>query len=140
MPPNYRKRRVPHGPSKSELRSARNERAELQKTRTDTLSQRFPQVGRIQLDLRLEAPIGGATLDHVQRSIQGDQPLDLGVSCPSSCHNGRFSLFETVEDLLNSSKESYQGMATCQMASYADFRSPCGTKLYYQISIQYKGE
>ena len=44
MPPNYRKRRRPQGPSKSELRSARNERAELQKTRTDTLGQRFAYI------------------------------------------------------------------------------------------------
>src|SRR6266700_1516679 len=136
MPTNYRKRRRPHGPSKSELRAARNERAGLQKERADTLSQRFPQVGRIELDLRLEAPIGGATLDHVQRVIDAEGPLDLQVSCPSSCHNGRFSLLETVEDLLNSSKEKFQGMATCQMASYADPRTPCGTKLFYQISIQ----
>src|SRR5438046_1196230 len=135
MPPNYRKRRRPQGPSKSELRSARNERAELQKTRTDTLGQRFPQIDQIQLDLRLEAPVGGATLDHIQRSMEAHEALDLSVACPSSCHNGRFSLLEAVENLLNSSKESYQGMATCQMASYADFRTPCGTKLYYQINI-----
>ena len=139
MPTNYRKRRRPHGPSKSELRSARHEKAELEKTRADTLQERFPQVDRIQLDLRLEAP-AGATLDHIQRAIEADEPLELQVPCPSTCDNGRFSLLETVEDLLNSSKETYRGMATCQTASYADFRTPCGTKLYYQINIQYKGE
>src|SRR5438309_1125068 len=115
MPTNYRKRRRPHGPSKSELRSIRNERAELQKIRADTLGQRFPQVSRIQLDLRLEAP-AGAPLDHVQRSMNAQDPLDLQVACPSSCDKGRFSLLETVEDLLKSSKETYQGMSTCQMA------------------------
>jgi len=140
MPTNYRKRRTPHGPSKSELRAARNERAELQKTRTDTLGQRFPQVNRIDLDLRLEAAVGGATLDHTHRSLDANSPLDLGVACPTSCANGRFSLLETVTDLLNTSREKYQGMASCQMASYADFRVPCGTKLFYQITIQYKGE
>ncbi len=139
MPPNYRKRRVAHGPSKSELRSARNERAELQKTRTGTLSQRFPAVNHIQMDLRLESPVG-TTLDQYSRMVAAEGPLKLEVPCPSTCGGGQFSLVEAVENLVNSSQETLEGMSICQAVSFADSRMPCGTKLYYRLTIQYKGE
>jgi hypothetical protein len=139
MPINYRKRRIVHGPSKSELRAARNERAELQKTRTGTLNQRFPTVNHLQIDLRLESPTGN-TLDQFSRMTTADEPLKLDVQCPSTCGGGSFSLVEAVENTVQAAKESQEGMSICQTASYADSRLPCGTKLYYRISIQYKGE
>ena len=139
MPPNYRKRRKPHGPSKNELRSARNERAQLEKENAGTLRQRFPRVDRLQMDLRLETPTGGV-MDTSSRIVDPDEPLQLDILCPSTCGDGRFDLMDTVEKLLNASEETYEGLSICQTPSYADPRFPCGTKLYYHISIQYKGE
>ena len=139
MPTNYKKRRVPHGPSKNELRSARNEKSELQKTRATTLSQRFPQVSRLELDLRLESPTG-TLLDHVLSTVDAEEPLKLDVACPSTCSSGRFSLMETVETVVNSSGQTHEGMSLCIASSYADSRIPCSTKLYYKIKVHYKGE
>ncbi len=139
MPTNYRKRRIAHGPSKSELRAARNERAEIQKTRAGTLRQRFPQVSSLELNLRIETP-AGTILDQLSRQVGPDEPLQLDVPCPSSCAGGNFSLTEAVETFLNSSTETQEGLSICPMASYADSRTPCGTKLYYRLSIQHKGE
>jgi hypothetical protein len=134
MPTNYRKRRVRHGPSKNELRAARNERAKLAETRADTLGQRFPEVGRLELNLRLESP-SGTILDRISRTVGPDEPLQLDVPCPSTCGGGSFSLLEAVENGVTSSDGPHEGMSICQNASYADPRSPCGTKLYYQITI-----
>jgi hypothetical protein len=132
---NYRKRRVPHGPSKSELRSARNENAELDKTRTGTLHQRFPEVSRLQLDLRLETPMG-AILEQRKRLVALEESLQLDVPCPGGCGGGHFLLTEAVEALLASAAETRAGMAICQAASYADPQVPCGTKLYFQIDVE----
>jgi hypothetical protein len=137
MPTNYRKRRVAHGPSKNELRAARKEQLALEKTRAGTLRQRFPQVNRLQLDFRLETPMG-AVLDHVRRDVGLDEPLLLNVSCPSACGGGHFLLTEAVENLIATSTETREGMGLCEAASYADPRSPCGTKLYYKITLHYK--
>src|SRR5438445_9891202 len=134
MPPNYRKRRAPHGPSKNELRAARHEEAQIQKDRAGTLRQRLPQVGGLELDLRLEAP-AGMVLDHITRIVGPDEPLQFDVPCPSTCGGGRFSLMEAVEQALNSTEATHEGLSICQMASYMDSRSPCGTKLHYQITI-----
>jgi hypothetical protein len=139
MPTNYRKRRIVHGPSKSALRSARNERAEIQKTRAGTLRQRFPHVTGLELNLRIETPTG-TILDQISRHIGPDEPLQLNVPCPSTCAGGNFSLTEAMETLLLSSTETQEGLSICPMASYADSRLPCGMKLYYKISIQNKGE
>src|SRR5258708_26448732 len=139
MPPNYRKRRVPHGPSKNELRSARNERAQIQKDRAGTLRLRFPQVGRLDLDFRFEAPAGNA-LDHFTRTVGQDDPLQFELPCPSTCGGGQFSLLEAVELALNSTEPTHEGLSICQMASYMDSRTPSVTKLYYRISLHNKGE
>jgi hypothetical protein len=139
MPQNYKKRRAPHGPSKNELRAARNERAQIQKDRAGTLRQRFPEVGRLELDFRFEAPAGNA-LDHFVRTVGPDEPLQFELPCPSTCGGGRFSLLEAVEQALQSAQPVHEGMNICEMASYMDSRTPCGTKLYYRISIHNKGE
>ena len=137
MPTNYKKRRVAHGPSKNELRAARNEQLALEKTRAGTLRQRFPQVGLLHLDLRLETPTG-AVLDQVRRDVGLDEPLLLNVGCPSACAGGHFLLTEAVENLIAASTETREGMALCQAASYADPQYPCGTKLYYKITLRYQ--
>jgi hypothetical protein len=139
MSPVYRKRRRAHGPSKNELRSARNEKAQIQKDRAGTLRQRYPQVEGLSLDLRLEAP-AGMTLDQIQRTIGLDDPLQFDLPCPSTCGSGRFSLTETIEQALTSTESVHEGLSICETPSYMDARVPCGTKLYYRISIKTKGE
>jgi len=139
MSPNYKKRRAPHGPSKNELRAARNERLQIQKDRAGTLRQRFPQVSGLSLDVRFESPTGNA-LDHFTRSLGPDEPLQFEFPCPSTCGGGRFSLLEAVELALNSTQTVHEGLNICQTPSYMDSRTPCGTKLYYRISIKNKGE
>src|SRR5262249_51040174 len=99
MPQNYRKRRVAHGPSKNELRAARNERAEAK-----TLREQFPQIDRLHLDFRLEGPTG-TPLDNVSKEIPLDEPLNLEILCPSTCGNGRFDLITMLENSVALQKE-----------------------------------
>lgn len=135
MPPVYRKRRIAHGPSKNELRSARHERVDAEKSRSGTLRQRFPQVTRLQLDLSLQAT-SGAILEKVLRDVNLDEPLQLDIECPGGCGGGTFLLTNAVENLLNSPTDIKEGLAICQMVSYADPNLPCGTKLFFKISAQ----
>jgi hypothetical protein len=140
MPPNnYRRRRRPSGPSKNELRAARNEKADLARVHAGTLRQRFPQVTIFQLDIRMEGS-SGVALGEDSHRIDLDEPLDLQIPCPSTCGNGKFNLTEALEDSLNASKETQEGLTICQTASYMDARIACGTKLYYRFTIEYKGE
>ncbi len=69
-----------------------------------------------------------------------DEPLTLQIPCPSTCGNGQFHLTEVLQDAVNSSKESHEGLAICQAGSYMDPRMACGVKLYYHFTIEYKGE
>jgi hypothetical protein len=138
MQPISRKRRGPRGPSKNELRAARHERAELEKARTGTLSQRFPEVLRLEMDLRLESP-AGAPWDHTQVRLEADDAVTLDISCPG-CGGGRFLLEGAIQNLLSSKAERRDGLAICEAPSLGDPRMPCGVKLNYQITITYKGE
>jgi len=134
-----KKRRAPHGPSKNELRSARAQQDERQRTQTGSLRQRFDYVKKLDIDLKLETT-SGAILDQVRRTISLDEPLLLDVPCAGGCSNGVFLLTEAIETLLKKEQETRDGIAYCQAPSYADTRTPCGTKLTYRISIQYDGD
>jgi hypothetical protein len=136
MQPNYRKRRVPHGPSKNELRSARNERDEAQRDRSGSLRQRFPHVTALDLTARQES-LAGATLDTIARSVALDEPFMLDIECLGGCGGGVFLLTDAVQELIRQRNEGREGMAICQAASYAGPGKTCGTKLQYQISISY---
>jgi hypothetical protein len=136
MQPNYRKRRVPHGPSKNELRSARNERDEAQRDRSGNLRQRFPNVTALKLTARQES-LAGATLDTVARSVAPDEPFLLDIECLGGCGGGVFLLTDAVQELIRQHNENREGIAICQAASYAGPGKTCGTKLQYQISISY---
>ena len=140
MPPNnYRRRRTPHGPSKNELRAARHEKAGQALAHSGTLRQRFPQISRAQLETRFEGA-SGLALGEESRWIGLDEPLTLQIPCPSTCGNGQFNLTAALEESVNLSKESQEGLAICQTASYMDPRVQCGTKLFYRFTIEYKGE
>jgi hypothetical protein len=134
-----KKRRVVKGPSKNELRAARGDRDEKNRARSGVLRQRFPRVERLELDLRLETP-AGTTLEHSHKLIGRDDSLTLDVPCLGGCGGGLFLLTEAVEAMLQAGTETRDSMAICQAASYADARTPCGTKLYYQINVDYTAE
>jgi len=136
MQPNYRKRRVPHGPSKNELRSARNERDQVERSRSGSLRQRFPEVNSLELQAHLESP-AGATLDTITRRVAADEPFQLDIECLGGCGGGVFLLTDAVQEMIRNHVESREGLAICQATSYAGPGKPCGTKLQYQISIRY---
>ena len=135
MPP-YKKRRVSHGPSKNELRAARHSRADEERARSGTLRQWFPQVSRLQLDFRLESAVG-IPLENISRNIGLDEPLELDILCPSTC-NGSFRLIPLLENTIQAAKEIHDGMGVCQVPSYMDPRIPCGSKLFYRLTIEYR--
>ncbi len=132
----YKKRRVAHGPSKNELRAARNAQADQQRTRLVTFRQRFPQLSHLQLDYRFESA-AGLPMEEVSRTVELDQPLHLEIMCPSTC-NGSFQLTPILENTIQALKEAHDGMGICQVPSYMDPRIPCGYKLYYHLSIRYQ--
>src|SRR5260221_13178490 len=106
VPPfaNYKKRRPAHGPTKNELKVSRAASAVQQKSRAGTLRERFPRVTALELDLRLETPMG-VTLEEIHRKIGPDETLLLDVPCQGACGNGVFLLKDAVEALLEASQE-----------------------------------
>jgi hypothetical protein len=135
---NYRKRRTAHGPSKNELRAARH-KTDLARAQTGTLRQKFPNISRLHLDLRMEGATGNP-LGNDSKEMDLDEPLELLFPCPSTCGNGEFNLMEIVEESVRLSKASHEGLGICQTPSYMDPRTVCGTKIYYRFTIEYKGE
>ena len=139
MAQNFKKRRRPHGPSKNELRAARNENADLARSREDTLRQKFPNVSRLKLDIRLEGP-SGIPLGEESKGIVLEKAVGVVIPCPSTCGGGQMNLTEALEESIRESKVTGEGLEICQAASYMDSRTPCGTKLYYRFTIEYQGE
>lgn len=139
MPQNYKKRRIIHGPSKNELRVARNEREDAARNRAGTLRQAFPNIISIQLDYSLKSP-AGMPLDEGSRKLDLDEPLILEIACPSTCGNGKFSIADKLEAAVSSGQEVVEGEENCDAVSYMDPQAECGTALHYEFSIEYKGE
>jgi len=136
MTPNYRKKRPAQGPNKNQLKSSRSEKQQKQAANAGTLSERFPTVKRLQVDLRIEAATG-AVLEQTSRQIEPRAPLLLDVSCPGGCANGMFPLTEVVESVLQNNLETREGMGICQAGSFQDPKLPCSTKLYYRLQVNY---
>lgn len=134
--PIYRKRRPKQGPSKNELKTSRNEMQERERERAGTLSERFPAVSRLQINLRMETA-AGAVLESTVRQISPEEPLLLDVECQGGCGNGSFLLSDAIEGILKSGQELREGLGICQAGSYNDPKLPCGTKLYYKIQASY---
>lgn len=136
MTPNYRKKRPAQGPNKNQLKSSRNEKQEQQKAKAGTLSERFPMVKRLQVDIRVEA-VSGAVLEQNSRQIEPRAPLLLDVTCPGGCADGLFPLTDMVESVLQNNQETREGMGICQAGSFQDPSLPCNTKLYYRLQVNY---
>jgi hypothetical protein len=134
--PKYRKRRPNQGPNKNELKVSRHESQEAQKTRAGILRERYPNVRGLQLGLRMETDTG-AILVEASRAIGPDDTLWLDLPCEGGCGNGLFLLTEAVDNLLQAGVERKEGMGLCQAASYKDPKLPCGTKLFYNVVVDY---
>ncbi len=135
-PPQYRKRRITAHPNKNELKISRNESEERNRASAGTLRERFPNVRKLQLEMRMESP-SGAVLEQTNRSIGLDEALLLDVPCQGGCTNGVFLLTEVIGMVLGSNQESREGMGLCQAGSYKDPTLPCSTKFYYRIAVEY---
>jgi len=134
--PIYRKKRPHQGPNKNELKVSRGEAESRAKQQAGTLRERFPQVSRLEVRLRMITP-ADAVLEETRRVIGADEALLLDVPCLGGCGNGLFLLMEVLQKMLSSSEESHEGLGICQGVSYMDPRNICGTKLYYHIEATY---
>ncbi len=125
----FKKRRIKKSPNKNTERSQRNQESE------PSLSQLFPGVGRLTLDLRYLGRQGEILEDeHVEYNPQDE--VFLLVSCPGGCNDGQTNLEAKIGAMISQHQTTSEGRAKCaqQLFSSADI---CGCELVCRIQVDY---
>ncbi len=134
--PNYRKRRPQSNLNKNELKTSRNEAKERSRSAAGTLRERFPDVRKLNLSIRMESPTG-VVLQESTKTIGLDEALIQDIVCEGGCTGGLFKLTEIIEGVLQAKQENREGMGICQGSSFRDPSLPCGIRFTYQLLVTY---
>ena len=131
-----KRRRTNAGPNKNESKVLRRESTERGKGSAETLGDRFPNVGRLVLDMHFITP-QDQPFEDVKRTMNAADPLDLYLECPGRCGDGSFDLSERVAAMVDAQRKRSNEKLVCPQPIYAGPAGACDFRLECQIEVQF---
>ncbi|MCX5787494.1 MAG: hypothetical protein NTX64_03130 [Elusimicrobia bacterium] len=135
----FKKRRIV-GPSKNEEKLRRAADAEARERSVTRLSDQFPTVARLTVQLDLLSPQNHPLAEHQTRVFKPEDRADFSVPCPGRCGQGTFNLAAKVQSVVEARQPVSEGTGICQEPLFAGSADVCGVKLVCRIEAAYKEE